>query len=268
MTVTQCSNTGYVLSGRAALVTGAAGGIGAVVVEELARHGVPVAATDRDAEALVALAGKLAGQGLAVHPFPADIADAAAVEAVVAAAEERLGPVDYLVNTAGVLRVGDAVSLADAEWNATFAVNVNGVFHTGKALAARMAERGRGAVVTVASNAATTPRAGMAAYCASKAAAAMYTKVLGIELARRGVRCNVVAPGSTRTPMLQALWDAGGGPQSSIEGDAEHFRLGIPLGKLAESADIAAAVLFLLSDQAGHITLHELTVDGGATLGR
>lgn len=115
--------------------------------------------------------------------------------------------------------------------------------------------------------AAGVPRAGMAAYAASKAAATMFTKSLGLEVARHGIRCNVVAPGSTDTPMLSSMWTDPSGPRRTIEGSPEDFRLGIPLGKLATPSDIAEAVAFLLSDQASHITLHALTVDGGAALG-
>jgi 2,3-dihydro-2,3-dihydroxybenzoate dehydrogenase len=130
-----------------------------------------------------------------------------------------------------------------------------------------MVPRGRGAVVTVASNAAATPRSGMAAYAASKAAAEMFTKSLGLEVARHGIRCNIVAPGSTDTPMLSSMWHDDSGPRATLAGNPEAFRVGIPLGKLAQPGDVAHAVAFLLSDQASHITLHTLTVDGGAALG-
>jgi 2,3-dihydro-2,3-dihydroxybenzoate dehydrogenase len=107
----------------------------------------------------------------------------------------------------------------------------------------------------------------MAAYGASKAAAASFTKTLALELAGRGVRCNVVEPGSTDTPMLRSMWHDEQGPQRTLAGNPQEFRLGIPLGKLAQPSDIADAVIFLLSDMAGHITMHELCVDGGAALG-
>jgi 2,3-dihydro-2,3-dihydroxybenzoate dehydrogenase len=127
--------------------------------------------------------------------------------------------------------------------------------------------RRRGSIVTVSSNAAGVPRAGMAAYGASKAAATMYTKALGLELAEFGIRANVVAPGTTRTPMLAPL---GAGVDevaaAAVVGDPLRFKVGIPLGRVAEPDDIASAVAFLASDAARHITLAELYVDGGATL--
>jgi 2,3-dihydro-2,3-dihydroxybenzoate dehydrogenase len=106
----------------------------------------------------------------------------------------------------------------------------------------------------------------MAAYAASKAAATKLTRCLGLEVAEYGIRCNIVAPGSTRTPMQDAMWAAGSSPAAVIEGSLETFRSGIPLRRMAEPSDVADAVVFLLSDQASHITMTDLYVDGGATL--
>jgi 2,3-dihydro-2,3-dihydroxybenzoate dehydrogenase len=255
------------MSDRVALVTGAAGGMGSVIAARLGANGARVALVDVNADRLRLVAKDLANAGITAEAFPADIRSSAEVDDVVAQAEKCLGPVDYLVNAAGVLRVSEARELTDDDWALTFDVNTTGTFYMTRAVVNRMTARGRGAVVTVASNAAGTPRTGMAAYAASKAATTMFTKVLGLEVARLGVRCNIVAPGSTETEMLSALWTDRDWRQPSIDGVAEQFRLGIPLGKIAQPADIADAVLFLLSDHAGHITMHELTVDGGATLG-
>jgi 2,3-dihydro-2,3-dihydroxybenzoate dehydrogenase len=129
-----------------------------------------------------------------------------------------------------------------------------------------MASRGAGCIVTVASNAAGVPRAEMAAYAASKAAAAHFTRCLGLELAPRGIRCNIVAPGSTDTTMLRSMWSEGQGAQSTIDGSPRHFKVGIPLQKLAQPEEVAEAVLFLASERASHITMQDLYVDGGAAL--
>ncbi|WP_405010950.1 2,3-dihydro-2,3-dihydroxybenzoate dehydrogenase [Kitasatospora sp. NBC_01539] len=252
---------------KTALVTGAAGGIGAAVVHDLAARGITVAAVDRDPDRLAQVVAEVTAHGLRAEAFPCDVTSSAAVERTVDEVERRLGPLTDLVNAAGVLRLARAVDLTDDDWSATFAVNTTGVFHVSRAVVARMVPRRSGAVVTVASNAAGTARQDMAAYAASKAAATMFTKCLGLEVAQYGIRCNVVAPGSTDTPMLTAMWHDTDGAKVSVEGVPEAFRVGIPLGRLARPADVADAVAFLLSDRAAHITLHDLTVDGGAALG-
>ena len=259
------------LEGRSALVTGAGRGIGAAVVDALVGQGARVCATDVDAGAADAVAKGHTEAGGSVVARQLDVSDVAAVERVVDVAERELGPLDILVNVAGVLRGGPVLELDDADWAAVFGVNTHGVMHVSRAVARGMAARGRGSIVTVASNAAGVPRAGMAAYAASKAASVMFTKCLGLEVASRGVRCNTVSPGSTLTEMQRAMWeDAPGGAEAGrrrvIEGDLAAYRTGIPLGRIAEPADVADAVAFLASDRARHITMHDLYVDGGATL--
>ena len=254
------------LTGRLALVTGAARGIGKAVVAALVEQGARVVATDLDTEAVRELSAKYGDQ---VTGRPLDVTDPAAVEALVEESERTLGPLDIAVNVAGILRSSHVVDLTDDDWAATFAVNADGVFHVSRSAARRMAGRGRGSIVTVASNAAGIPRTGMAAYAASKAAAVMFTKCLGLEVAARGVRCNTVSPGSTCTDMQRALWTSGDEAEAArrvVEGDLPSYRTGIPLGRIAEPSDIADAVVFLVSDRARHITLHDLYVDGGATL--
>lgn len=252
---------------RIALVTGAAGGIGEAVVRTLAERGARVAALDRDPTRLAESVKRLTACGPRVTAVPADVTSSADVDRAVNTVEDTLGPVDCLVNAAGVLRLGEARKLTDQDWTDTFAVNATGVFHVSRAVVDRMVARGGGAIVTVASNAAGTARTEMAAYAASKAAATAFTKCLGLEVAAHGVRCNVVAPGSTDTPMLRGMHQGDTAVRTSVDGTPAAFKTGIPLGKVARPGDVAEAVAFLLSDQAGHITLHSLTVDGGATLG-
>jgi 2,3-dihydro-2,3-dihydroxybenzoate dehydrogenase len=252
---------------KTAIVTGAAGGIGGAVVAALVRAGVHVAAVDREADRLHKRADEVTGGPGTVTPYPADVTDSGAVRDLVDSVERTLGPVDFLVNAAGVLHVGPVVGYGDEEWARTFAVNATGVLLMSRAVAERMVPRRSGAIVTVASNAARTPRAEMAAYAASKAAAAHFTKSLGVELAPYSIRCNVVGPGSTDTPMLTSMWRDESDREATLRGRPETYRLGIPLGRIARPENIADAVLFLLSDAAAHITLHDLTVDGGATLG-
>jgi len=237
------------IAGTVALVTGAAQGIGAAVAAALAKAGAVVAGVDLDG---------------ADHRV--DVSDADAVEAVVDRVERTAGPIGILVNVAGILRTGRILDTTDEDWRRTFAVNTDGVFHVSRAVARRMAPRESGAIVTVGSNAAGVPRAGMGAYAASKAATTMFTRCLGLELAEHGIRCNVVSPGSTDTAMQRGLWTDDAAPDRVIAGDLATFRVGIPLGRIADPADIADAVLFLVSHQARHITMQNLYVDGGATL--
>ncbi len=249
--------TGF--DGKIALVTGAGGGIGAAVVARLRASGARVVATDL-------VAPRIEGQDGDVHAHALDVTDAAAVDALVARIEAGLGPIDLGVSVAGVLATGLVADTTDADWRRVFAVNTDGVFHVARALARAMTPRRRGALVTVSSNAAGIPRHGMAAYAASKAAATMFTRCLGLELAPHGIRCNSVAPGSTRTPMQTGMWQDAEGEARVIAGTLDTFKSGIPLGKLAEPDDVAQAVMFLLSDQAGHIAMGDLYVDGGAAL--
>ncbi|MDP2713165.1 MAG: 2,3-dihydro-2,3-dihydroxybenzoate dehydrogenase [Solirubrobacteraceae bacterium] len=248
---------------RVAFVTGGGSGIGAAVAHALAAGGRLVVVTDRHRGAAEHVAAAIGGSALGIE---LDVTRRSAVEAVVARAEDEAGPIGVLVSVAGVLRPGAVVDTDDAAWDETFAVNATGVFLVSRAVARRMRSRGCGCIVTVASNAAGVPRAGMAAYGASKAAAASFTRSLGLELAPHGIRCNVVAPGSTDTPMQRALWTDDDAERRTIDGDPAAFKAGIPLGRIATPEDVAAAVDFLVSDRARHITMHDLYVDGGATL--
>ncbi len=237
------------IAGRVALVTGAGRGIGAAVASALAAAGAVVADVDLKGAA-----------------YQADVSEVDSVAEVVDQVERTLGPIGILANVAGVLRTGRILDTTDEDWRRTFAVNTDGVFHVSRAVAKRMVARGGGVIVTVGSNASGVPRTDMGAYAASKAATTMFTRCLGLELAAHGIRCNVVSPGSTDTPMQHALWTDADAPTRVIAGDPKTFRVGIPLGRIADPADIADAVLFLVSDQARHITMQNLYVDGGATL--
>lgn len=266
--------TGF--DGKTAIVTGAAGGIGRAVVASLLEAGANVLACDR-------IATMPSG-----FPFDAGQSSARLVwrrfdvasddpDLLVREAETLFGPLALGVHAAGVLALSSLLDSDPAEWDSVMAVNAGGAFRVatafGRAMRARAldgngnAAKG-GAIVVVSSNAAGIPRQGMGAYAASKAAASMMTRCLGLELAAYGIRCNIVAPGSTLTPMQTGMWgsDAEAGMAKVVAGDPAAFRTGIPLQKLAEPQDIADAVLYLLSDQAGHVTMADLYVDGGATL--
>jgi 2,3-dihydro-2,3-dihydroxybenzoate dehydrogenase len=251
---------------KVAVITGAAGGIGQAVAHRLGAAGYQLAVLDNATDALADLQGQLHDAGRSVTVHEVDVTAYEEVAQTIARIEADTGPISALVNAAGVLRPATLESISAADWSETFAVNALAVMHLLRLVVPRMAERGYGSVVTVSSNTAHTPRIGMGAYAASKAAALMLTKCVGLEYASRGIRVNVVSPGSTDTAMLRTL--AGpDGIQNSVRGDQSSFKLGIPLGRVATPDRVASVIAFLLSDEAAHITMENLTVDGGATLG-
>ncbi|MEE3850353.1 SDR family oxidoreductase [Gordonia sp. LSe1-13] len=229
------------IDGRTAVVTGASGGIGRAVVDALAAAGATVHAWDLDA-----------GAGRRV-----DVTDRSGVESAWQETEQQAGPVDLLVHAAGVL---------SDDWAVCMAVNATGVRNVLDVAMTAMSTRRAGAAVVISSNAGATPRADMAAYAASKAAATSYTRSVALAVASSGVRVNIVSPGSTDTSMLRGMWSSDADRDTVIAGNPGRFRLGIPLQRIADPDDIAAAVVYLASDAARHVTMHDLRVDGGATL--
>ncbi|EIK0624033.1 2,3-dihydro-2,3-dihydroxybenzoate dehydrogenase EntA [Salmonella enterica] len=204
------------------------------------------------------------------YPFATevmDVADAGQVAQVCQRVLQKTPRLDVLVNAAGILRMGATDALSVDDWQQTFAVNVGGAFNLFSQTMAQFRRQQGGAIVTVASDAAHTPRIGMSAYGASKAALKSLALTVGLELAGCGVRCNVVSPGSTDTDMQRTLWVSEDAEQQRIRGFGEQFKLGIPLGKIARPQEIANTILFLASDLASHITLQDFVVDGGSTLG-
>ena len=233
-------------SGKNVWVTGAGKGIGYATALAFVEAGAKVTGFD---------------QAFTQEQYPfatevMDVADAAQVAQVcqrLLAETERL---DALVNAAG-----------KEDWQQTFAVNVGGAFNLFQQTMNQFRRQRGGAIVTVASDAAHTPRIGMSAYGASKAALKSLALSVGLELAGSGVRCNVVSPGSTDTDMQRTLWVSDDAEEQRIRGFGEQFKLGIPLGKIARPQEIANTILFLASDLASHITLQDIVVDGGSTLG-
>lgn len=250
-------------AGRGVLVTGAAGRIGAAVARVFAEAGDRVVATDLDADRLAAAVAALAARGGAVTALPADVADEGAVERLVAAAVEAAGPLDVLVNCAGIFPNAPVVAMDAAEWDRVYAVNLRGPFLLCRAVARQMLARDiAGSVVNISSGAGSSARTGGAHYCGSKAALEMLTKVLAIELGPRGIRVNAVAPGLILDEVLAPPVPAGTSPYVATLLD------GIPLRRTGRPEEIAAAVAFLCSDAAAWTTGTVLEVNGGSQAGR
>lgn len=252
-------------SGRTALVTGAGSGIGRAIALAFAAEGANVVVAGRRREPLdetVALieAGARAGGGKA-FAVTADVSKAVDARALVQAAVDRYGSLDVAVNSAGIFRGGQPLAdLTEEDWRAQLDINVTGVFLALRAEIAQMrAQPSGGAIVNVASTFGVhTSSPGAAAYAASKAAVAVLSKGAAVDHIREGVRINVVSPGATDTPMsLRA---------GETEADrAERVRATLPLGRISATSEVAAAVLYLASDDAASVVGTDLVVDSGAT---
>lgn len=255
------------LKGQHVLLTGAAKGIGFSTLESLLSCGAKVLATDIDEQLLASKFGSLATQYPGqIQVEKLDLSKLELVKEKIHHWVETYGEFDHLVSCVGILYLGALCEMPSEQIERTFMVNSFGVLAAMQAVSKSMKVRRKGNMVIVGSNAANTPRANIGAYAASKSALHMFVKSMGIELAPLGIRCNIVSPGSTRTEMQLQLWNENYGEEQVIAGDAKQFRLGIPLNKIAEPKDIAQSILFLMSDAANHITMHDLRIDGGATL--
>lgn len=242
--------------GKRVWVTGAAQGIGYQTALSFFEAGANVVGLD-----------KQFAEG--EYPFQTqrlDITDAADTARVCQQLFAEHPTLDVLVNGAGILRMGATDEISDDDWQACLAVNAGGAFNLFRHTLPVFRRQRDGAIVSIASNAAHVPRIGMSAYCASKAALRSLCMTVGLEMAPFGVRCNLVSPGSTDTPMQRGMWTSAEAEQRTIAGFPDQFKLGIPLGKIAQPQEIADAVLFLASDLASHITMQDIVIDGGATL--
>jgi 3-oxoacyl-[acyl-carrier protein] reductase len=242
-----------VLSGKVALVTGAARGIGQAIAVGLAADGADVAVCDLQKEWLDETAKKVAGLGRRAECYAANVSDAAQVQAVVDQAAAAFGRLDVLVNNAGITKDGFLARMSEADWDAVLDVNLKGTFLFTKAVSRLMMKQRSGAVVNVASIIGLIGNAGQCNYAASKAGVIALTKSAARELASRSIRVNAVAPGFIKTKMTEKL------PEDIQKKMLEQ----IPLGRFGEPEDVARVVSFLASDAAAYVTGQVLTVCGG-----
>jgi NAD(P)-dependent dehydrogenase (short-subunit alcohol dehydrogenase family) len=250
-----------VKSGEAAIVTGASSGIGLATARALAREGRPVALLALPGPELDEAARACGALGVAAIGIACDVGDAGAVDAAFAATERALGPVGAVANNAGTSLVAPLADTSDADWERLLRTNLTGSFNVLRAAARAMLPRGRGAIVSTASELAVMGQAGYAAYSATKGGILAMTRALAAEAAPHAVRVNAVCPGAVDTPLLQAEFDVAGDPG----GERAATERSIALGRLARPEEIAAVIAFLLSDAAAYVTGAEYVVDGGRT---
>ena len=241
------------LAGKKALVTGASGGIGEAIARALHRQGAEVGISGTRRDALEKIAGELADR---VHVLTCNLASQEEVEQLVPRAEETLGQIDILVNNAGVTRDNIFVRLSDEDWNHVMAVDLTAAFRLMRAAGRGMMRRRYGRIIGITSVVGTTGNAGQGNYAAAKAGMTGMSKALAQELAPRNVTVNCVAPGFIDTAMTRAL----------TQKQRETFLAKIPAGRLGTPEDVAAAVLFLASMEAGYVTGHTLHVNGGMAM--
>ena len=245
------------MDGRVALVTGASQGIGRAVAMELAKAGATVVLAARNVEKLEAVKAEIVATGAKAESFALDVSSEESIRAVGKAVIAQTGPVHILVNNAGVTRDGLAMRMKLADWNEVLTTNLTGAFLLTQAVLPAMLRERWGRIVNITSVVGETGQAGQANYAASKAGLIGLTKSLARELASRAITVNAVAPGYIETAMTAVLND-----------EQKNAMLGVvPLGRPGSDADIAAAVRFLASEEAGYITGHTLDVNGGLYMG-
>jgi 3-oxoacyl-[acyl-carrier protein] reductase len=243
----------FSLQGKTALVTGASGGIGGAIAEALAAAGARVALSGTRVEPLEALRTKIGANAVVT---PGDLGDAAATEKLFKDAEAALGQVDILVNNAGLTRDGLAMRMKDDDWQKVIDVNLSAGFRLARAALRGMMKRKWGRIVGITSIVGVTGNPGQTNYAAAKAGMIGMSKALAQEVASRGITVNCVAPGFIVSPMTEAL----------TEDQKSRLLAGIPLGRMGSSAEIAASVVYLASDEAAYVTGQTLHVNGGMAM--
>ena len=241
------------LSGKTALVTGATGGIGGAIARALHAQGATVAISGTRREVLDALAAELSTR---VHVLPCDLSDKIAVEALVPKAEETMSKLDILVANAGITKDNLLVQLRDEDWEQVLNVNLTATFRLTRAAVKGMMRRRFGRVIGITSVVGVTGNAGQSNYTAAKAGMIGMIKSVAAEYAKRGVTANCVAPGFIASPMTEKLNDK----------QRETILSRVPASRLGTGADVAAAVIYLASDEAGYVTGQTLHINGGMAM--
>ncbi len=244
------------------IVTGGGGGIGGATCRRFAAEGAKVAVFDLNLEAAEKVAAAIRAEGGQAQAFRCDITDRASVDAAVAATEAKLGPIGVLVNNAGWDVFKPFLKTVPTEWERLIAINLTGALHMLHAVLPGMAERKYGRIVNVASDAARGGSSGEAVYSACKGGLVALSKTLAREHARQGITVNVVCPGPTDTALLAGVTEGARDPAKLLEA----FRSAIPLGRLGQPDDLAGAIAFFGSDDAGFITGQVISVSGGLTM--
>lgn len=248
--------------GKTAIVTGGGGGIGGATCRRLAAEGAKVAVFDMNLEAAEKVAADIRASGGQAAAFACNITDRAQVDAAVAAAQAQLGPIAVLVNNAGWDIFKPFTKTVPAEWDKLIAINLTGALHMLHAVLPGMVERKYGRIVNVASDAARGGSSGEAVYSACKGGLVALSKTLAREHARQSITVNVVCPGPTDTALLAGVAEGARDPAKLIEA----FKSAIPLGRLGQGDDLASAIAFFGSDDAGFVTGQVLSVSGGLTM--
>ena len=249
------------LAGRVALVTGGAAGIGRAIADRFAAEGASVLVADVHADGAAAAADAIRARGGRAESVVADVSREDDVRAMVAAAGTRFGGLDVLVNNAGVGGFVPFERLEPAEWDRILGVNLRATYLVCRAAVSHLRERKGAAIVNLASQSGLQGQAMNEAYCASKAGVILFTRSLARELAPAGIRVNCLCPGGTDTAMLRAFTANAASPEKALTDLASRS----PMGRFARPDEIAAAALFLASDDASYVTGVALPVDGGAT---
>ena len=248
--------------GKTVVITGGGGGIGGSTCRGFAREGAQVAVFDLNLEAAEKVAASIRSDGGSAEAFRCDITDRTSVDAAVAAAQSRFGPIDILVNNAGWDVFRPFTRTEPAQWERLIAINLVGALHMHHAVLPGMVTRRAGRIVNISSDAARVGSSGEAVYAACKGGLVAFSKTIAREHARDGITVNVVCPGPTDTALFADYKQGAGNPEKLVEA----FKRSIPLGRIGQPGDLPGAILFFASDDAAYVTGQVLSVSGGLTM--